>query len=184
MNNIFVSIALCFMWAHGFAQESVLNYVSSPYISKDNRLTSLSTLQDYLEDWSIDRSYPFDASDPFEYYKVSYQFDDSGSTMNGVLDIGYGGFTGSIASDFAQEFNAYFEMMIVDDDPGDYVKEIVSTSTVDGGYMFHESEKIVRFYVNSKPRKGRVMGSVIFNTITESELKAFAKDFIQKMKFK
>ena len=169
MNNIFVSIALCFMWAHGFAQESVLNYVSSPYISKDNRLTSLSTLQDYLEDWSIDRS---------------YQFDDSGSTMNGVLDIGYGGFTVSIASDFAQEFNAYFEMMIVDDDSRDYVKEIVSTSTVDGGYMFHESEKIVRFYVNSKPRKGRVMGSVIFNTITESELKAFAKDFIQKMKFK
>ena len=183
MKNIIITTVLLFLTSMGYAQQDVLKYISNSYITSANSLNTLTAIKNYRTQIEFPPIIPDKVTDKKTYYKISYKPTGGSASFPGVLNINYKQ-VAEVTDEFEKEFNVFFNGMLSDMDPADYVNEIVKVSGVNGGYFFKKSDNSTFFYIKSNAKKGSLTGLVEINNLTDSQMKAFLKDFIQKMKFK
>lgn len=134
MKNIIITTVLLFLASMGYAQQNVLKYISNPYITSSNRLNTLSAIKNYRSQIEFSTTIPDDISDKRTYYKISYKPKTDSASFPGLLNITYDLFTG--ANDgVEEEFEGFFNMLLSDSDPTEFIDEIVKTSDANGGYV-------------------------------------------------
>ena len=146
-------------------------------------MNSLAAIANYRTQISFPPLIPDKISDRKTYYKITYKTATNSASIPGLLNITYNKLT-ETTSDFEKRFNVFFDGMMADTDPTEFINEVVKLSGVNGGYFFQKSDMFIYFYIESNSKKGSLSGIIEIYNLTDAQMKAFAKDFIQKMKFK
>lgn len=183
MKNIIITTVLLFLTSMGYAQQDVFKYISNSYITSANSLNTLTAIKNYRTLIEFPPNIPDEITDKKTYYKISYKPESGSISASGLLNITYKQ-VAEVTDEFEKEFNVFFNGMLSDMDPADYINEIVEVSGVNGGYFFRKSKNSIFFYIKSNAKKGSLTGLLQINSLTDAQKKAFLKDFIQKMKFK
>ena len=180
---VFLAVTALFLTTMAQAQQNVLKYISNPYVTSANALNSLAAIKNYRNQIECPPIITDEISNADTYYKISYKPATSSSSSPGVLNISYRQLT-ETTSDFEKGFNVFFNGMMADTDPTEFINEVVKLSGVNGGYFFQKSDMFIYFYIESNSKKGSLSGIIEIYNLTDAQMKAFAKDFVQKMKFK
>jgi|SRR5690606_3448766 len=164
-----------------YAQLNLFNYAENSYLSSSQELNSLSEVKKYREQLNIPRPYD-EIIDNRAYLKVSYVTSTNGS-VSGLVDISYSKSTGPVP-DFDKEAKAHYNIMLVDEDESLMITETLKSRDKNAAYFFLKGSPVMTFLIRSVPDGERLLGNVEFKGLTDAQMKAFAKDFVQKMKFK
>ena len=164
------------------AQLNFFNYAENGYLSPSQALNSLSELRNYRENVRIPSLAEDEIVDNNAYFKISYKKSNNVSEP-GLFDIGYTKNNGA-PPDFAKEVTAYYNLFIVDDDENSIITETINSKDKNGAYFFVKGSDRISILIRSMPKGDRYLGNIRINNLTDAQMKAFAKDFIQKMKFK
>src|SRR5690606_10215552 len=126
---VFLAVTALFLTTIAQAQQNVLKYISNPYVTSANALNSLAAIANYRTQISFPPLIPDKISDRKTYYKISYKPATSSSSSPGVLNISYRQLT-ETTSDFEKRFNVFFNGMMADTDPTEFINEVVKLSGV------------------------------------------------------
>src|SRR5690606_26776816 len=164
---VFLAVTALFLTTIAQAQQNVLKYISNPYVTSANALNSLAAIANYRTQISFPPLIPDKISDRKTYYKITYKTATNSASIPGLLNITYNKLT-ETTSDFEKRFNVFFNGMLSDEDPTNYVNEIVKAPNVNGGYFFQKSDDSIFFHIESNSKKGSLTGLVEINNLTDA----------------
>ena len=182
MKAIFISCVLLLINFSASAQQDLLKFVENTYLSRSQLLTTASEVNKIRDQINMSSDSELEFYDNAGYYKTSYN-PSVNVSVPGLVFIGYSNQLPPSA-DFDKEAKGLYDIVLVDNDPSLAIKETIKGSDKNATYVFIKGTGSIKFLCRSVPKGDRVLGYIEITGLTDAQMKAFAKDFIQKMKFK
>ena len=180
--RIVIVLLVAFVGHSLYAQQQVLNHISNEYIIAANEqkiLFAVNNLRNeiYKQFKGVDHPYQISEIDDYSsYFSFFYQ------NTKGYINIMFRNNEGRSIT-VEEDLDKYYSATLIDDDPNDYIIEYVKTSTIQGGVFFSKKSNSIYIFIRSQPKGDFMRATVMLNLTSEQKI-AFAKDFIQKTKFK
>src|SRR5690606_10953508 len=182
MKAIFISCGLILITLSASAQQDVLKFIENNYLSQSQLLTSAAEINKIREHMNIPIDHELELTDNTGFYKISYN-PSVNVSVPGLIFIGYSNQIPPSA-DFDKEAKVLYDIVLVDNDPGRAMTETIKEADKNATYTFIKGIGTIHFLCRSVPGGERVLGYIDIEGLTDAQMKAFAKDFVQKMKFK